>query len=144
MKILQLKVLRGPNRWSTYRTQLIEMKLDLEESENYPTNTIDGFAERLENLIPSLYSHHCSEKKPGGFLERVKQGTWMGHVAEHIALELQSLAGMPCGYGRTRGDGRRGIYDVVFSYQVENAGLYAARAAIRIIEALESDQPYQV
>jgi cyanophycin synthetase len=144
MKILQLKVLRGPNRWSTYRTQLIEMKLDLEESEDYPTNTIDGFAERLENLIPSLYSHHCSEKKPGGFLERVKQGTWMGHVAEHIALELQSLAGMPCGYGRTRGDGRRGIYDVVFSYQVENAGLYAARAAIRIIEALESDQPYQV
>jgi cyanophycin synthetase len=144
MKILQLRVLRGPNRWSTYRTQLIEMKLDLEESEYYPTNTIDGFSERLEKLMPSLYSHRCSEKRPGGFLERVKRGTWMGHVAEHIALELQSLAGMPCGYGRTREAGSKGIYYVVFAYQVESAGLYAAKAAIRIVEALESDMQYEV
>lgn len=144
MKILDIKVMRGPNYWSNYRQKLIVMKLDLEGTEEYPTNKIDGFAERLEELMPSLYSHRCSKKEPGGFFQRVREGTWMGHVIEHIALELQSLAGMECGFGRTRSTGERGVYYVVFAYQVENAGIYAARAAARIAEALENDMPYNI
>src|ERR1700712_3680077 len=115
MEIRDIKVMRGPNYWSTYRKQLIVMKLDLQDAEEYPTNLIDGFAERLEALIPSLYEHRCSEKKPGGFLERVRRGTWLGHVMEHVALEIQSLAGMRCGYGRTRSTGEKGVYHVVFA-----------------------------
>ncbi|MFW6103983.1 MAG: cyanophycin synthetase family protein, partial [Bacteroidota bacterium] len=105
MKILEMRALRGPNYWSTWRHYLIVMKIDLEEMEHYPSNTINGFAERLENLIPSLYEHRCSKGYDGGFLERLKEGTWMGHIIEHVALELQVLAGMQCGFGRTRGDG---------------------------------------
>src|SRR3954454_6040962 len=144
MKILDIKVMRGPNYWSNYRQKLIVMKLDLEELEDFPTNKIDGFAERLEELMPSLYTHRCSEKKPGGFFQRVREGTWMGHVIEHIALELQTLAGMPCGFGRTRSANTRGVYYVVFYYQVENAGIYAAKAAVRIAKALESDMSYDL
>ena len=144
MQIISIKVLRGPNYWSTYRKQLIVIKLDLQEAEETPTNKIEGFAERIEKLMPSLYDHRCSEKKPGGLFERIRKGTWLGHVIEHVALELQSLAGMPCGFGRTRSAKRKGVYNVVFSYQVENAGIYAAKAAVRIIEALRKNLPYNL
>jgi cyanophycin synthetase len=144
MKILKLNVLRGPNYWSTYRKQLIVMKLDLEEMEKCPTDRIDGFAERIESLIPSLYDHRCSEKKPGGFFERVRKGTWLGHVIEHVALEIQSLAGMPCGFGRTRSTSQKGVYNVVFAYEVENAGLYAAHAAVRIVKAILEKGEYDI
>jgi cyanophycin synthetase len=138
MKILEIKVLKGPNYWSVRRTKLIQMKLDLEEKENMPTNKIPGFRERLEKLLPSLYEHRCSVGKPGGFFQRVDEGTWMGHVVEHIALEIQTLAGMDTGFGRTRtpeGE-KEGIYYVVFSYMEEDAGVYAAKAAVRIAQAL--------
>jgi cyanophycin synthetase len=142
MRIIELKVLRGPNCWSAYRKQLIQMKLDIGEYEQKPTNEIVGFAERLQSLLPSLYEHECSEKKPGGFLERVKEGTWLGHVIEHVALELQTLAGMDCGYGRTRSVGQKGVYHVVFAYEVEKAGLYAANAAVKLVKALVDHEPY--
>src|SRR5438045_765714 len=74
MKIIDIKVMRGPNYWSNYRQKLVVMKLDLEDTEDYPTNKIDGFAERLEELMPSLYSHRCSKKEPGGFFQRVREG----------------------------------------------------------------------
>src|SRR6478735_10936604 len=136
MKIEEIKILRGPNYWSVRRPQLIQMKLDLEELEQRPTNEIDGFLERLEALFPSMYAHRCSIGKPGGFFERVKEGTWMGHVIEHIALEIQTLAGMNCGFGRTRGTGKPGEYYVVFNYMEEEAGVYAARASVRIAQSL--------
>lgn len=120
------------------------MKLDLQEAEARPSNKIDGFADRLEAVMPSLYDHRCSEKKPGGFFERVRQGTWMGHVIEHVALELQTLGGMPCGFGRTRSNGQTGVYHVVFSYLVENAGLYAAKAAVKMVEALREGWAYDL
>jgi cyanophycin synthetase len=142
MQIIELKVLRGPNYWSTYRKQLIQMKLDIGEYEQRPTNELSGFAERLQSLLPSLYDHECSEKKPGGFLERVKEGTWQGHVIEHVALELQTLAGMNCGYGRTRSVGPKGVYHVVFAYEVEKAGLYAAKAAVKLVKAVADNEPY--
>src|SRR6187551_2330530 len=103
MKVINVKVMRGPNYWSNYRKKLIVMKLDLEELEESPTDKIDGFADRIKTMFPSMVKHRCSKNHEGGFFERVKEGTWMGHVIEHIALEIQTLAGMECGFGRTRG-----------------------------------------
>jgi cyanophycin synthetase len=144
MKIAEIKVMRGPNYWSVRRPKLIQMKLDLEELEERPTNTIPGFKERLEALIPTLYEHECSEGHKGGFLERVHDGTWMGHVIEHIALEIQTLAGMDTGFGRTRGTGKEGEYFVVFSYIEEDAGIYAAKASVAIAQALIDGVAYHL
>ena len=144
MKILEIKVLKGPNYWSVRRNKLIQMKLDLEEMEQQPTNNIPGFRERLEKMFPSLYEHRCSVGKPGGFFERVDEGTWMGHVIEHMALELQTLSGMDTGFGRTRGAGETGVYYVVFSYMEEDAGVYAAKASVRIAEALIKGLTYNL
>lgn len=138
MKIEGLKVMRGPNYWSNYRKNVIVMKLDIGELEQYPTNLIEGFSERLEQLLPSLYEHRCSEERAGGFFERVRKGTWMGHVVEHIALELQTLAGISVGYGRTRSTAQPGVYNVVFAYETEKAGKFTAGAAVRIAESLIS------
>ncbi len=145
MKILEIKVLRGPNYWSVRRTKLIQMKLDLEEMEQRPTNSIDGFKQRLEKMFPSMIEHRCSVGTRGGFFERVDEGTWMGHVIEHIALELQTLAGMDTGFGRTRGaNEKEGVYYVCFTYMEEDAGVYAAKAAVRIAEALADDKEYDL
>ncbi|MBK7307316.1 MAG: cyanophycin synthetase [Chitinophagaceae bacterium] len=144
MQIIEIKVLRGPNYWSVRRTKLIQMKLDLEEKEKMPTNSIPGFRERLEAMIPSLIEHRCSVGTPGGFFERVEEGTWMGHVIEHIALEIQTLAGMDTGFGRTRGTGKDGEYYVCFSYMEEDAGIYAAKAAVRIAHALIFEEEYDM
>lgn len=144
MRIEEIKILRGPNYWSVRRGKLIQMKLNLEELEHKPTNTIEGFSERLEAMFPSMYSHRCSVGTPGGFFQRVKEGTWMGHVIEHIALELQTLAGMDTGFGRTRGTGEEGKYFVVFSYMEEDAGVYAAKASVRIAEALINNEKYDL
>lgn len=144
MKILEIKVLRGPNYWSVRRNKLIQMKLDLEELEDQPTNKIAGFRQRLEKLFPSLYDHRCSEGEAGGFFKRVDEGTWMGHVIEHIALELQTISGMDTGFGRTRSTGEHGIYYVVFSYMEEDAGVYAARAGVRIAQALVDGADYSL
>jgi len=145
MQVREIKVLRGPNFWSIKKHKLIQILLDLEELEFLPTNKIPGFHERIQQLLPSLYEHECSEGHPGGFFERVKDGTWMGHVIEHIALELQSLAGMKnTGFGRTRGAGREGWYYVVFTYDEEQAGRYTAKAAVRIAEALVKGEDYNI
>lgn len=144
MRIEEIKILRGPNYWSIRRNKLIQMKLDLEEMEQKPTNTIDGFLERLIALFPSMQAHRCSVGSPGGFFQRVSEGTWMGHVIEHIALELQTLAGMDTGFGRTRGTGEPGKYFVVISYIEEDAGVYAVKAALRISEALANNTPYDL
>jgi cyanophycin synthetase len=144
MKILETKVMRGPNYWSIRRKKLIVMKLDLENLEELPTNKIEGFGPRLQIMFPSMMDHRCSENVSGGFFLRVKEGTWMGHVIEHIALEIQSLAGMECGYGRTRSTGQKGVYNVVFSYMEEAVGLYAAKAAVLIAESLIAGTPYDL
>ncbi|MES2284951.1 MAG: cyanophycin synthetase [Bacteroidota bacterium] len=144
MKIIEIKVMRGPNYWSIRRSKLIVMKLDLEDLENFPTNKIDGFCERIETMIPSMIEHRCSEGCKGGFFSRVKEGTWMGHVIEHITLEIQSLAGMECGFGRTRSTGNPGVYNVVFSYMEEKVGVYAAKASVKIAEALIKGEAYDL
>lgn len=144
MKILKIQVLQGPNIWSIKREKLIQMRLDLEELEYKPSNEIPGFKARLERLIPTLYTHRCSKGHEGGFFERVEEGTWMGHIIEHIALEIQTLAGMDTGFGRTRGTSTVGVYNVVFAYIEESVGVYAAEAAVRIAESLIEGGAYDL
>jgi cyanophycin synthetase len=144
MKIREINAMRGPNYWSIRRHRLIVMVLDLEEMEELPSNKIDGFADRIREMFPSMYSHRCSEGCEGGFFMRVDEGTWMGHIIEHIALEIQTLADMDTGFGRTRGYGEKGVYNVVFSYIEESVGRYAAKAAVRICEALIAAEPYDM
>jgi cyanophycin synthetase len=144
MKIIEINAMRGPNYWSVNRHKLIVMVLDLEELEELPTNKIDGFYDRLKALFPSMYAHRCSVGEPGGFFQRVQEGTWMGHVIEHIALEIQSLAGMNVGFGRTRTYGEHGVYNVVFDYMEEKAGRYAAKASVKIAQALVDGIAYDL
>ena len=144
MKILGIQVLKGPNIWSVRRKKLIQMRLDLEELEQLPTNKIPGFRERIEQLLPSLFHHRCSPGYEGGLFERIDHGTWMGHVIEHIALEIQTLAGMETGFGRTRETKTSGIYNVVFNYLEEAVGVYAAEASVRIAQALISGSEYDL
>ena len=144
MKIEKIQVLKGPNIWSIRRRKLIQMRLNLEEAEELPTNKIDGFRQRLESLLPSLITHRCSEGVEGGFFQRVEMGTWMGHVIEHIALEIQTLAGMDAGFGRTRETKTPGIYNVVFNYIEENSGVYAAEQAVEIARCLMENREYNI
>ncbi|MFZ4675226.1 MAG: cyanophycin synthetase, partial [Nodosilinea sp.] len=136
MQILKTQTLRGPNYWSIRYPNLILMRLDLEDLADRPSDQIPGFYEALVETLPSLIEHFCSPGHRGGFLSRVRQGTYMGHIIEHIALEIQTMAGMPVGFGRTRGVAEPGVYQVVFEYQNEQAGRYAARAAVRLCNSL--------
>jgi len=144
MKIREINAMRGPNYWSVRRHKLIVMVLDLEEMEELPSNKVDGFYDRLTAMFPGMYEHRCSVGEPGGFFQRVEEGTWMGHIIEHIALEIQTLAGMDVGFGRTRGYGEEGVYSVVFAYMEESVGRYAAKASVRICEALISGEDYDM
>lgn len=134
MKIEYIRVLSGPNYWSL--RPCIQMRLDIKDLEDKPTNKISGFYDGLKTLLPSLYEHRCSEGRSGGFFHRVEQGTWMGHVAEHVALELQTLAGMDTGFGRTRETYTPGVYNVVYSYIVSEAGKRAGELAVSLCENL--------
>ena len=136
MRILKIQTLRGPNYWSIRRHKLVVMRLDLEELAEKPSNQIPGFYEGLVTALPSLEEHFCSPGIRGGFLSRVTQGTMMGHIIEHVALELQQLAGMYVGFGRTRETASPGIYQVVIEYIDEQAGRYAARAAVRLCQSI--------
>lgn len=136
MRILKTQTLRGPNYWSIRHPNLILIRLDLEDLEDRPSDQIPGFYEALADTLPSLIEHFCSPGHRGGFLSRVRQGTYMGHIVEHVALELQTIAGMAVGFGRTRSTSEHGVYQVVFEYVSEQAGRYAARAAVRICNSL--------
>ncbi|MFK0732574.1 MAG: cyanophycin synthetase [Gloeotrichia echinulata IR180] len=136
MRILKIQTLRGPNYWSIRRHKLIVMRLDLETLAQRPSNEIPGFYEGLVEALPSLEGHYCSPGCRGGFLMRVREGTMMGHIVEHVALELQELAGMHVGFGRTRETATPGIYQVVMEYLNEEAGRYAGRAAVRLCQSI--------
>ncbi|MCO5216266.1 MAG: cyanophycin synthetase [Thermomicrobiales bacterium] len=131
LKILQTTVYRGPNIWA--RMPSIHYVLDIGELEDRPTNKIPGFYEHLTELLPSLYDHGCSLGRPGGFLQRMREGTWMGHVLEHVALELQNLAGAEVVRGKTRSTQERGVYNVIFQYEQEDVGLAAGQLALRLL-----------
>jgi len=140
MKIKSINIIDGENKWSESKDKLIHMVLDLGVYENKPSNKIEGFYERIKEYLPSLQSHRCSEGKPGGFFKRIKDGTWMGHIIEHVALELQTLAGMNTGWGRTRGvKGQKGVYNVVFNYEDKDSGKLAAREAFNVVNDIIND-----
>jgi cyanophycin synthetase len=144
MKIVNINVMRGPNYWSIRRHKLIVMVLDLEELEEMPTNKIPGFEDRLKQMFPGMQTHRCSVGTEGGFFQRVNEGTWMGHVIEHIALEIQTLAGMDVGFGRTRDYGEKGVYNVVFDYLEEKVGVFAAKSSVAIAQSLIDNKPYDL
>lgn len=129
-----MRALRGPNRYSRY--QAIFMELDIGRYEELPTDKLPGFKDRLVQLIPSLQEHRCSPGYPGGFIERMVNGTWLGHVVEHVAIELQCLAATEVGFGKTLDTDREGIYHVIFRYKDEEVGLAAGRAAVEIVGAI--------
>jgi cyanophycin synthetase len=134
MRILETRVYRGPNFWSY--DPAIKLIVDLGVLEQFPTNTLPGFVEGLLDILPAVGQHSCSTGKAGGFEKRLRDGTWLGHVAEHVALQLQREAGTEVGRGKTRGTGQPGRYHVVYSYAEESVGLAAGRLAVRLVNHL--------
>lgn len=142
IKFLEIRYLRGPNIW-TYRP-VIEAVVDIGELEDFPSNTIPGFVDRLKAFLPSLIEHRCSYGERGGFLRRLEEGTWPGHILEHVSLELQNLAGMPGGFGKARQTSTRGVYKVViraWHEDVTRACLFAGR---ELVMAAIQDTPFDV
>ncbi|OWY30814.1 cyanophycin synthetase [Herbaspirillum robiniae] len=142
IEFLRFLPLKGPNIW-TYRSAL-EVWIDIGELEDFPSNTIPGFTERLTTWLPTLIEHRCSYEVRGGFVKRLEEGTWPGHILEHVTLELQNLAGLPGGFGKARETNVRGVYKVVVRARhetVTRAALYAARD---LVMAAIENQPYDL
>jgi cyanophycin synthetase len=140
--VLERLALMGPNLYATF--PCIKWKIDLGEWEDRPTNTIPGFPERLRQLLPSLVEHRCSEGVRGGFFARVDDGTWLGHVMEHTALELQGLAGIDVGFGRVRSAGEHGIYNVVYECEERETGILAGEMAMELVDALAFGRDFPI
>lgn len=135
MKVLERRVYRGPNIHGY--EPMIRIKIDLGTLEEYPSNLIPNFTDQLLQLMPTLEEHTCSYGERGGFVRRLREGTWMGHIVEHVALELQNLAGTPVSYGKTRGAGEPvGVYNIMYSYRDERVGLLAGYLALRTVNSL--------
>src|SRR5436190_4353896 len=139
VQIKRIKVLTGANIWA-YRP-VLEILADIGKYEHLPSNKLPGFTERLVETIPTMWEHRCSEGRPGGFLERMRIGTYMGHIIEHIILELQSLAGMDVGFGRTRQTEHYGEYRIVVDYMDPEAAEMCAYLAVEIAEKLAEGKP---
>jgi cyanophycin synthetase len=134
LHIIESRVLRGPNYWSP--KPVIRMLVDLGDLERWPSNAIPHFTDALVGMMPTLDDHACSLGRRGGFVSRLRDGTWMGHVAEHVALELQNLAGTEVRHGKTRSAGAEGRYHVIYEYREEQVGLEAGRMAVRLVNHL--------
>ncbi|MDB5615302.1 MAG: cyanophycin synthetase [Devosia sp.] len=138
-EVVSAKVYRGPHLYS--HLPMIQIQLDLGILEEWPTDRIDGFGERLVALLPGLYDHGCSYGEAGGFVRRMNEGTWLGHVVEHVSIELQNMVGMPVTRGKTRSvKGRPGVYNVLYCYVDEAVGLAAGRLALQLINNLLPEQ----
>ena len=134
LRILETRVLRGPNYWA--REPVVRLLVDLGVLEQYPTNKLPNFTDALVALLPTLEDHACSLGRRGGFITRLRDGTWTGHVAEHVALEFQNLAGTDVRHGKTRAAGPVGQYNCIFEYREEQVGLEAGRMAVRLVNHL--------
>ncbi|MBA3740417.1 MAG: acetate--CoA ligase family protein, partial [Chloroflexi bacterium] len=139
MKIIETRVYRGPNYWNY--DPAIKLIVDLGVLEHFPSNTLPGFTEALLEMLPGVGQHTCGTGKAGGFELRLTEGTWAGHVAEHIALQLQREAGAEVGRGKTRGTGEPGRYHVVYSYGEESVGVVAGKLAVRLVNHLVEAEP---
>ncbi len=142
MRIASIRALEGPNVHC--HKQVLVMRLHLEELTGCESNERPAFIERLTELLPGLQAHHCSKGFAGGFVERMLEGTYFGHVIEHVALELNGLAGYPTTFGRTRLAGDPGCYDVIVEYGARHAAEYLLRASVDIVSALLAEQEVDV
>lgn len=142
IQTLRVRHLRGPNIW-TYRP-VIEAWLDIGELEDFPSNTLPGLYERLTTWLPGLQEHRCGVGEVGGFLERLREGTWSGHILEHVVLELQNLAGMRTGFGQTRSTDVRGVYKMAFRTRQEQVGRAALNLAHQLLMAAINDQAFDL
>ncbi|MCW7536571.1 cyanophycin synthetase [Aquabacterium sp. A7-Y] len=142
IKILKVAYLNGPNVW-TYRP-VLEAWVDIGELEEQPSHTIRGFADRLIAWLPSLIEHRCGVGERGGFVQRLREGTWPAHILEHVAIELQNLAGSQAGFGKARETGVRGVYKVAFRARNEQVGRAALAAARELVLAAMDDRPCDV
>ena len=142
IEFLRLTPLRGPNIW-TYRP-IIEAWVDIGDLEDAPSNTIPGFYERLSSWLPSLIEHRCSVGAHGGFLERLREGTWAAHILEHVTLELQNLAGQRTGFGKARQTSKRGVYRVVVRSRQEQVTRASLEAARDLVMAAINDTHFDV
>jgi cyanophycin synthetase len=133
MQIKQVRALKGPNIWTN--SPVIEALVDLGRYEELPTNKLPGCTDRLMRWLPSLIEHRCSVGERGGFLQRLREGTWLGHVLEHVTLELESLAHLPVGFGRARGTGERGVYQVIVRCDEPVFGETCLRAGRELVMA---------
>jgi cyanophycin synthetase len=140
--IINVISLRGPNIW-TYRP-VLEAWVDIGDLEDAPSNTIPGFYERLSAWLPGLVEHRCGIGERGGFLQRLREGTWPGHILEHVMIELQNLAGMQTGFGKARQTSKRGVYKVVVRARHEQVSRHALHAARDLVMAAIENQPYEV
>jgi cyanophycin synthetase len=140
--VRQVRVLRGPNLYA-YMPAL-QITLDIGPYEERPSNSFPGFVERLVEWLPGLHRHECSLKRPGGFIERLHRGTYLGHIVEHVTLELQTLMGFNVSFGRARGAGERGIYTVVIEYKEEEPARTAFETALRMTLAAMHGEPFAV
>jgi cyanophycin synthetase len=134
LRIVETRILRGANYWA--REPVVRMLVDLGSLEEFPSNKIPGFVDALVGLLPSLEDHACSLGRRGGFITRLREGTWAGHTAEHIALELQNLAGTDVRHGKTRGTGEYGRYNVIYEYREEAVGIEAGKIAVGLVNHL--------
>jgi cyanophycin synthetase len=130
MEFLKVRALRGPNVWASF--PVLEAWLDLGPLKNSPSDEIPGFNQRLTSWLPTMAEHRCGIGEPGGFFERLREGTYQAHVVEHVALELQSLAGTPVGFGRARETCNEGIFRVVVEYEDESLARACLTSALKI------------
>lgn len=142
IEILRIVPLRGPNVW-TYRPAL-EAWVDIGDLEDFPSNTLPGFVDRLTGWLPSLVEHHCSIGEHGGFVRRLREGTWAAHILEHVTLELQNLTGQRTGFGKARSTSARGIYKVVVRSRQEEVTRACLEAGRQLILAAIEDRPFDV
>jgi cyanophycin synthetase len=142
INILRVTHLRGPNIW-TYRP-VIEAWVDIGSLEDFPSNTLPGFVDRLKAWLPGMVEHRCSEGVRGGFFQRLDEGTWAAHILEHVTLELQNLAGMKTGFGKARSTSKRGVYKVAFRTRQEQVGREALTSARDLIQAAINDTPFDL
>ena len=129
MEFRKVLALRGPNIWTN--APVIEAWVDLKELDR-PSTDFPGFSDRLMSWLPSMIEHRCSVGERGGFFQRLRQGTYPGHILEHVTLELQSLAGREVGFGRARETSEPGVYRVVVKYHEEQLALQCLQAARRV------------
>lgn len=141
MKIESIRTLSGPNVFS-YRPVLV-MRLDLGELYERESCEFDGFNDRLLALLPTLKTHHCGLGRPGGFVTRLREGTYFGHIVEHVALELADMIGVGATHGKTRHEEGR-VYNVAIEYKAERAATYLLERAVDLVEALFHNRAFDL